>query len=246
MVYRTTMLAILVFLSVTQVRSEPLTVFGAASLGDVLTEIAASYPSPVRFSFAASSTLARQIEAGAPADIITLASVEWTDYLAERELILPETRANAAGNRLVLIAPAGAEAIALTAESIASLLGSDGRLVIGDPAHVPAGIYTRAALEHLGLWETVADRLALADNVRAALALVARGEAPLGVVYATDAAIAPEVQIIAEFPADSHPTIAYPIAIVAGQDGPRPRAFLALILGPEGRAIFRRHGFLVE
>lgn len=242
---RLTIVAVLV-LGAAQARAEPVTVFGAASLSDVLTEIGAAYPTPVRFSFAASSTLARQIEAGAPAAIVALASPEWADYLAERGLILSETRADVAGNRLVLVTPAGGEATPLTAERIATLLGHDGRLVIGDPAHVPAGIYARAALEHLGLWESVVDRLAYADNVRAALALVARGEAPLGIVYATDAAIAPDVRVIAEFPADSHPPIAYPIAIVAGADSAETRAFLALVLGPEGREIFRRHGFLTD
>ena len=243
--------AFLVAAATTGARSEMLTVFGAASLADVLTEIGKRHQSvggdQIRFSFAASSTLARQIEAGAPADIVVLASAEWADYLAKRGLILPQSRVNLAGNRLVLVAPTGRGFDAsLTADGIAALLGQEGRMVIGDPAHVPAGIYARAALENLGLWDVVANRLALADNVRAALALVARGEVPLGIVYATDATATPEVAVIAEFPPGSHPPITYPVAILTGRDGAASRAFLTLLTGPEGRAIFRSHGFMVE
>ncbi len=232
-------------------RAEQLTVFGAASLTDVLSKIGAGFEEEsgtgIRFSFAASSTLARQVEAGAPADVVALASTDWADYLAARGLI-GETVYPAA-NRLALVAPSGtmapgAQALdALTPKAFTALLGADGRIAIGDPAHVPAGIYARRALEHLGLWRTAEPRLAATNNVRAALALVARGEAALGVVYLTDAAIA-DVAVLAEVPTTAHAPITYPFAIVA--DGTAARAFLRYVTGGAARAIFRRHGFQVK
>ncbi|MDH3667025.1 MAG: molybdate ABC transporter substrate-binding protein [Paracoccaceae bacterium] len=227
-------------------RAEPLTVFGAASLTDVLSEIGAGFEeetgTKVRFSFAASSTVARQIEAGAPVDVVALASTDWADYLAARGLIGEQVFP--AANRLALVAPAGIVAAdPLTREAFTALIGTDGRIAVGDPAHVPAGVYARQALENLGLWQIAEPRLAPTDNVRAALALVARGEAALGVVYLTDAAIA-DVAVLAEVPASAHAPIAYPFAIVA--DGPAARAFLSYVTGGASRAIFRRHGFQVE
>jgi molybdate transport system substrate-binding protein len=200
----------------------------------------------VRFSLAASSTLARQIEAGAPADVFASASEEWMDYLADRGLIEPGSRSSPVGNSLVLIAPAadatGAVEIGPGLD-LGGLLGPAGRLAVGDTAHVPAGIYARQALESLGLWPAVRDRLAMADNVRAALALVERGEAPLGIVYATDARISAAVRVVGAFPQGSHPPITYPVAIVQGRRSPEVEDFLAFVGGQEAGEIFARLGF---
>jgi molybdate transport system substrate-binding protein len=236
------------------VGGEPLTVFAAASLTEAMTEAGREFEQSqgitVRFSFASSSTLARQIEAGAPAGLVALASEEWADYLTERGAILPETRIGVVGNRLVLIAPSGTGSgteITLseppTAAEITAALGPTGRLALGDPDHVPAGIYARQALESLGLWPAVAAHLALTDNVRAALTLVARGEAALGVVYATDARLTRDVRTLATLPATAHAPVSYPFAIVRDGDSAEARAFLAFLAGTEGLAIFERFGF---
>ncbi len=240
-------MALAIVAGATGLRAEPLTVFAAASLTDVLGEIGGRFEetqgTPVRFSFAASSTLARQIEAGAPADMVALASTDWAAYLAERGLIGEPV--SPASNRLVLIAPSGTVAPErpLSAEGLEALLGKEGRMAIGDPAHVPAGIDAKAALDTLGLWDVAAPRLAGADNVRAALALVARGEAALGIVYATDAAIA-DVAVLAEIPGSAHAPIVYPFATVT--DGSAARAFLTFVTGDVARGIFRDHGFQVR
>ncbi len=227
------------------------TVFAAASMTTALQEVGRAYAAKTgttpRFSFAASSALARQIEQGAEAAIFVSADERWMDYLAERGLIVPETRRSALANRLVLIAPADRPRRVDIAPGfdLAGLLG-DGRLATGDPAHVPVGRYAEAALRHLGLWAGVQAKLARADNVRAALALVERGEVPFGIVYATDAAVSPKVMLAGTFPADSHPPITYPFAIVAGQDGPAARAFFAHLLGPQAQAVYTRLGFAIE
>jgi molybdate transport system substrate-binding protein len=234
----------------TAVAGQTLTVFAAASLSEAMTEAGREFEQSqgvaVKFSFAASSTLARQIEAGAPAGLVALASEDWADYLATRGLTLPETRISPVGNRLVLIAPSS-DQITLsnppTAAGIIAALGPAGRLALGDPAHVPAGVYARQSLENLGLWRGVAAHLAPTDNVRAALALVAHGEAALGVVYATDARLTTQVRTLATLPGTSHAPIAYPIAIVSDGDTPQARAFLAFLASAEGLAIFQRFGF---
>ncbi len=227
---------------------EPLTLFAAASLAEAMDEILAAHEAatgaPVRASYAASSTLARQIEAGAPADLFVSANVGWMDRLEAAGLLAASSRTEIASNRLVVVAPA--DGPAPEDDAAALLAAAEGRIAVGDPDHVPAGIYARAALEHLGLWPALAPRLARADNTRAALALVAVGEAPLGIVYATDARVEPAVRVLAEVPAAAHPPIRYPAAIVAGRDGPGPRALLARIAGPEGRAALARHGFAVD
>lgn len=222
-------------------------VYAAASLTDALEEISAKLPLPARFSFAASSILARQIENGAPADIFASADEEWADYLAGRGKLVPGSRASILSNRLVLVVPADRpREIALArGMDFGALLGRE-RLATGDPAHVPVGRYARSAFEWLGVWPSVEPRLARAASVRAALALVERGEAPFGVVYATDAAGNPRVSVAATFPSESHAAISYPFAIVAGRDGPAARAFLAGLQSPTALAIFRRHGFAVE
>jgi len=225
-------------------------VFAAASLTSALDEAAAlwgqSTGGRARLSYAASSALARQIEAGAPADLFVSADVEWMDYLAERKLILPATRRDLLGNRLVLVARKD-NPLALELRpglDLKPALGG-GRLAMAGIAAVPAGRYGRAALESLGAWAGVAGQVAQAENVRAALALVARGEAPLGIVYATDAVAEPGVRVVAAFPSSSHPPIVYPVAIVAGRDQPPARAFLAFLGGAQALEIFRRWGFTI-
>lgn len=229
------------------------TVFAASSLAEAMTRLGDSYTDRtgvrVRFSFAASSTLARQIEAGAPAQIYISANDAWMDYLAAKGLTAPATQRNPIRNVLVLVAPRGSAlgAVSLSGETnIAALLGADGWLATGDPDHVPAGIYARQALQALGQWPLLRDRLARSDNVRAALALVARGEARLGIVYATDAKISDAVKIIASFPTSSHEPITYSFAIVAGHDGGDVRHLFDYLTGPEGLKMFRQFGFMSE
>ncbi|MCP5432039.1 MAG: molybdate ABC transporter substrate-binding protein [Alphaproteobacteria bacterium] len=230
-------------------RAGEVSVFAAASLTDALEDVAEARPAEagaVRFSFASSSTLARQIEAGAPADLFLSADAQWMDYLDTRGLLAPGTRRNLLGNALVVVAPADSPVteLSLDAESLAAALGEKGFLAVGDPDHVPAGIYAKEALESLGLWDGLATRLARADNVRAALVLVARGEAPLGIVYATDAKSSGEVKVVARFPAGSHTPIVYPAALVAGRESAEAAAFLAFLSGAQARAIFAARGFL--
>jgi len=225
-----------------------LLVFAAASLTDALGEAGRRFEAaggpPVKFSFAASSTLARQIEAGADAGLFASADGEWMDYLQSRQLIRPDTRRDLLGNRLALVAPADSKLKLTIAPrfGLAAALGS-GRLATGDPDSVPAGRYARAALRTLGVWDDVADRLVRADSVRTALAFVARGDAPLGIVYATDAAIDPRVRVVDSFPAESHPRIVYPFALTA-RGGADAAKFLDFLQGPEAVAIFRRYGFI--
>jgi molybdate transport system substrate-binding protein len=224
-----------------------ITVFAAASLKNALDAVAAGYEREtgrrVSISYAASSALAKQIEQGAPADLFVSADLDWMDYLQERGLVRRETRRSLVGNRLVLVAPAESPApVALTPGSLAAALGR-GRLAIAAVAAVPAGKYGKAALENLGLWREVAGRLAQAENVRAALAFVARGEAPLGIVYETDARAEPDVAVVARFPETSHPAIVYPVAITAASQSPHANAFLDALRNPRHAAIFAREGF---
>lgn len=247
-------LALLAFLlSVTapggaEERAQPeLTVFAAASLTDVLTEIGAAFEAKrgvhVRFSFAASPALARQIESGAAADVFVSADLEWMDYLVQRSLIDPATRRNVANNRLVLIAPqdSGIELKIAPGFALLQALG-DGRLATGDPASVPVGRYARAALTSLGVWQQVESRLVPAENVRAALALVSRGEVPLGIVYRTDALIDAKVKVIDVFPEDTHPPIVYPAAATTHAE-PSASSFLAFLGDPATRQLFVKYGF---
>ncbi|MBR0656355.1 molybdate ABC transporter substrate-binding protein [Plastoroseomonas arctica] len=226
------------------------TVFAAASLTDALRALseawqARGHPAP-RLSFAASSALARQIEQGAPADLFLSADEPWMDYVAERGLIETASRVSPIGNALVVIAPRGGQAPVTIARGVdfAAMLGARGRLATGDPAHVPAGRYAQAALEWLGQWDAVMPRLARAENVRAALLLVERGEAPLGIVYGTDAAASTAVQVVGAFPAESHTPITYPFALTrGGAANAEARALLGFIAGPESAAVWQRHGF---
>jgi len=226
-------------------------VLAAASLQEAMTDAADAWAArrharPV-ISFAASSALARQVEAGAPVDLFVSADEEWMDYLAARALIVPGSRATLLANRLVLIAPAGSRVRLTIARGfpLARALGN-GRLAMADPAAVPAGRYGAAALTRLGVWTSVRARIAGAENVRAALALVERGAAPLGIVYATDARASTRVRVVGTFPADSHPPITYPIARLRASTNPEAEAFRRFLLSREGKAIFARRGFSVR
>ncbi|MBB5692708.1 molybdate ABC transporter substrate-binding protein [Muricoccus pecuniae] len=230
------------------------TVFAAASLTDAMRALGEAWrsrgnPAP-RFSFAASSALARQIEQGAPADLFASADEPWMGYLQERGLVAQGTRVSPLANALVLVAPADSAAgpVELTrGTDIAALLGRSGRIATGDPAHVPVGKYAQAALSWMGVWEALSPRLARADNVRSALLLVERGEAPLGIVYATDAAASRGVRVIGTFPAGSHPPITLPFALTRrGADNEAARAFLTFATGPEAAETYRRLGFALR
>lgn len=232
--------------------AQQVTLFAAASLTNALDEVLAGYAQAygvkARTNYAASSALARQVEQGAPADIFLSADEAWMDYLAERRLVDPATRTSRLSNRLVLIVPAANPVNVAVAPGVdlAGLLGARGRLATGDPSHVPVGRYAQQALAKLGLWGVVEGRLARADNPRAAMVLVERGEAPLGIVYATDAAVSRQVRVAGMFPADSHAPISYPFAIVAGRGRPEVRALFGHLLGAEAAALFRKHGFAVQ
>lgn len=228
----------------------PLSVFAAASLKESFDEAAAQFEretgTPVRVSYAASSALARQIEQGAPADVFASADLEWMDWLQERALLDPSTRRNLLENTLVLIAPSGSDAATFAIEGkvdLRPLLGADGRLALALTESVPAGKYAKAALQHLGAWSDLERRTAEAENVRAALLLVARDEAPIGIVYGTDAKAEPRVRVIATFPAASHPPIIYPIAVLAAGKHRQSKAFVEWLDSADARAIFDRHGF---
>lgn len=228
---------------------ERITVLAAASLTEALTAIGAAYQAQggaeVQFSFASSSVLARQIEAGAPADLFVSADLQWMDYLAERDLIDPASRTEPIGNSVVLVAPADSPLQPVRVDAgldLAALLGPEGRIAVGDPEHVPAGRYARDALVALGLWDAAEPRLARTDNVRAALALVERGETPLGIVYATDAAVA-AVKVLGTFPEDTHEPVVYPFALLGDAPSAAARAFLDFAVGADGLAILESHGF---
>jgi molybdate transport system substrate-binding protein len=225
----------------------PLLVFAAASLTDVLQELSADWTRrsgvPVKLSLAASSALARQIEAGGQADVFVSADGEWMDYLGARGLVDPATRRNVAGNSLVLIAPADS-AIRVTLTRGVDLRAAlrDGRLATGDPATVPVGRYARAAFESLGIWDQLKDRLVPADNVRGALNFVARGEVPLGVVYATDARVEKAVRVVATFPATTHAPITYHAAkTTTGR--PEAIGYLTYLSGAEAGITWKKFGF---
>jgi len=227
------------------VSAQQLIVFAAASLKNALDDVAALSPAKPLVSYGASSALAKQIEAGAPAQLFISADLDWMDYLDRNKLIREGTRRNLLGNKLVLIAPSGStvQADIKPGFPLARLLG-DGRLATADPASVPAGKYTKSALEKFGVWDSVSGRLASAENVRAALLLVARGEAPLGTVYATDAAAEPKVRVVAAFPDGSHPPIIYPAALTASAPASGAAAdFLSLLSLPSARKVFEKYGF---
>jgi molybdate transport system substrate-binding protein len=227
-----------------------LVVFAAASLKNALDAVNAAWTRETgrkaAISYAASSALARQIEAGAPAQMFISADLDWMDYLAKKSLIKPDTRSNLLGNRIVLIAPKDkAQPVTIKPGfDLANLLG-DGRLAMANVESVPAGKYGKAALEKLGIWASVSGKVAQAENVRAALLLVSRAEAPLGIVYQTDAAADPNVTIIGTFPEDTHPRIIYPVALTASASHADAAAFLAFIKSAKAKPLFEAQGFTV-
>jgi molybdate transport system substrate-binding protein len=238
----------------TEAAAQPeLIVFAAASTTNALTEIGKLYASrnPVSItpSFASASTLARQIESGAPADIYISANVKWMDFLEEKNLIVKETRFDLLGNRLVLIVPEDSpvkQMDVIPGFSLTGVLGKDGRLATGDPDHVPVGMYGKKALQNLGAWDPVKDRLAPMNDVRSALVLVERKEAPLGLVYATDAVVSKKVRIVGTFPEGCHPPIVYPVAAVSGGKVIEAGKFIDYLKSPEAGAIFKKYAFDVR
>jgi molybdate transport system substrate-binding protein len=224
-------------------------IFAAASLKNALDAAAEEYAkgggSAVTVSYAASSALAKQIEEGAPADIFFSADLDWMDYLTDRDLIQDDSRVELLGNELVLIAPAGSTVSLEIAPGFPLLdaLGGD-KLAMAETASVPAGKYGKAALQSLGVWDSVSASVAEAENVRAALALVSRGEAPLGIVYATDAKADPGVKVVGIFPEDSHPPILYPVALTTSAK-PEAQEFLEFLVSERAASIFERQGFRV-
>lgn len=233
-----------------QAQARDLVVFAAASLKNALDAINAQWQretgKKALISYGASSTLAKQIEQGAPAQMFISADLDWMEYLAQKNLIKPETRSNLLGNRIVLIAHKD-EARSIDIKpgfDLAKALG-DGRLSMANVDSVPAGKYGKAALERLGVWNSVSGKLAQAENVRAALLLVSRGEAPLGIVYQTDAAADPNVKIIGTFPEDTHPPIIYPVALTATASLPDAMAFLDYIKSAKAKPLFEAQGFTV-
>lgn len=233
-------------------RADEVVVFAAASTTDALNEVGqlffAKTKHTLKPSYASSSTLAKQVEQGAPAQIFVSANEKWADYLDEKKLLAPGSRTSLLGNSVVLIAPADSRSPDIRIEKgfdlVAALQG--GRLSVGDPDHVPAGIYAKEALTNLGVWEVLEPRLARTNDVRAALALVERGEAPFGIVYGTDAAASKGVKVVGTFPASSHKPVTYPVAVIAGKDTAAAKSFLDFMKAPEAKAVFKKHGFTVN
>jgi molybdate transport system substrate-binding protein len=231
-------------------QQQTITVFAAASMKNALDDVDAAFIKQtgikVVASYAASSALMKQIEQGAPADVFLSADTNWMDYGAQRNLIKTDTRVDLLGNRLVLIAPKDAKigTVTIAAGFDLAALAGGGRIATGDVRAVPVGLYAKAALEKLGIWASVEPKMAMADNVRAALILVARGEAPLGIVYETDAKVEPGVKIVGVFPEDSHPPIIYPVALTANAE-PEAAAYVAFLRSPAAKSIFESYGFTV-
>ncbi|MCW7763548.1 molybdate ABC transporter substrate-binding protein [Photorhabdus luminescens] len=229
--------------------TEKVTLFAAASLTNALDDIALQYKQKTKgevvASYASSSTLARQIEQGAPADIFISADQQWMDYVAGKKLIIDETRLTMLGNQLVLIAPKESklDKVDINKETKWKSLLEDGRLAVGDPDHVPVGIYAKESLQYLGAWETVNPLLARTSNVRSGLALVERAEVPLGIVYGSDAIASDKVKVVGIFPEESHKPIEYPMAIIKDHSNPTVINFYAYLKTPEAVAIFKRYGF---
>jgi molybdate transport system substrate-binding protein len=242
--------AMLLAVSLTAHAADKTVVFAAASLKNALDDANAAWEAETgrtaTISYAASSALATQIEQGAPADIFISADLDWMDYLSEKQLIEADSRTNLLGNRIVLIAGAD-KAVETKIEAdfpLAGLLG-EGRLAMADVKAVPAGKYGKAALEKLGVWADVEGSVAQAENVRAALKLVATGEAPLGIVYQTDAVAEPAVKVIGVFPEDTHPPIVYPVGVTAGSTNPDAAEFVKFLQSAKARQSFEKQGFTV-
>jgi len=225
-----------------------ITVFAAASLKESLDEnvktFAAKTGHQVRVSYAGSNALAKQIENGAPADLFISADEEWMDYVAQKNLIVPATRKNLLLNSLVLVAPANSDAKLTIAPGFALAAAlKGGRLALANPDSVPIGKYARTALTSLGVWNDLEKSLTRSENVRASLVLVARGEAPFGIVYATDAKAEPKTRVVDTFSANLHPPVIYPGAIVAGKLNPASQSLLDYLAGAEARVVWVKYGF---
>lgn len=242
--------AVISFALVSQsVASEKITVFAAASLTNALNEIAAQYKqeknAEVVASYASSSTLARQIEQGAPANLFISADQQWMDYAIDKNLMVADTRYTLLGNDLVLIAPKDSSLndVVINKETKWKSLLHGGKLAVGDPDHVPVGIYAKESLEYLGAWNTVSPEMARTNNVRSGMALVERDEAPLGIVYGSDAVASDKVKVVGVFPADSHKPVEYPMAVVKDQDNKSVREFYDYLKTPQAAEIFKKYGF---
>lgn len=228
-----------------------ITVFAAASLKNAIDEANASFARQtgikVVVSYAATPALVKQIEAGAPADVFLSADLRWMDYAAGHKLIKPDTRINLLGNALVLIAPkiSKLDKVAIGQGFDIGTLAGQGRIAVANVASVPAGHYAKAALQSLGAWAAAERKLAMGENVRAALAFVARGETPVGIVYSTDARAEPNVKVIGRFPEGSYPAIVYPVAATAATAKPEAARYLAFLRSRDAKSIFERHGFSV-
>ena len=232
------------------VADENLTVFAAASLKNALDAINSVCEADVgeraTISYAASSALAKQIEQGAPADVVMSADLDWMKYLSDKNLTKKDTETQLLGNSIVLVAPADSSAATEIKPNFdLSALVGDGKLAMANVDSVPAGKYGKAALEKLGVWDSVSGKVAQAENVRAALALVSTGEAPLGIVYKTDAAADPKVKVVATFPADTHAPIVYPVAQTAESKDDDTAAFLKCLRSPKAKELFEAQGFTV-
>ena len=248
---RRTAIALLTFVFAAlpaQAQDKPVTIFAAASMKNAIDDINAAFSKATGIkavaSLAASSALARQIEQGAPADVFASADLDWMDYLDKKDLIKRDTRVNLLGNRLVLIAPKDSriDNVSIGPRFDLASLAGDGRIATGDMRAVPVGKYAKAALEKLGSWQAAEPKFAMAENVRAALTLVGRGEAVLGIVYETDARIEKNVKIVGHFPEDSHPPITYPVALTATAK-PEAARYLAFMRSNAAKAIFETYGF---
>ncbi|MCW2258195.1 molybdate transport system substrate-binding protein [Providencia alcalifaciens] len=231
------------------IAAEKITVFAAASLTNAMNEISEQYKKDsnmdVVSSYASSSTLARQIEQGAPANLFISADQQWMNYAIDKNLMVENTRYTLLGNELVLIAPKDSkiDKVEINKQTDWKKLLDGGRLAVGDPDHVPVGIYAQEALSNLGAWDTVNPLLARTSNVRSGMALVERDEAPLGIVYGSDAVASQKVKVIGIFPADSHKPVEYPMAIVKDQDNKATRDFYEYLKTPAASEVFKRYGF---
>ncbi|ELZ5940395.1 molybdate ABC transporter substrate-binding protein [Providencia vermicola] len=231
------------------VAAEKITVFAAASLTNAMNEISEQFQKESKIevvsSYASSSTLARQIEQGAPANLFISADQQWMDYAIDKQLMVENTRYTLLGNELVLIAPKDSkiEKVDINKQTDWKKLLDGGRLAVGDPDHVPVGIYAKEALNYLGAWDTVNPMLARTNNVRSGMALVERDEAPLGIVYGSDAVASQKVKVVGIFPADSHKPVEYPMAIVKDQDNKATRDFYEYLKTPAASEVFKRYGF---
>ncbi|MCK3658963.1 molybdate ABC transporter substrate-binding protein [Pasteurellaceae bacterium Pebbles2] len=245
-------LAMSVGLVLSQSAVAKITIFAAASMTNALQQVAEEYKKEkpneeIVFSFASSSVLAKQIEQGAPADMFVSADLKWLDYLIEKKAIAENSRRILVGNNLVMIAPKNSKITQLDLSNSqwqAHLQGS--YLAVGDPDHVPAGLYAKAALTHLGQWKDVEPKLARANNVRAALALVEQSESPLGIVYGTDAAASKKVNVVATFPEEAYPPVEYPVAITKGNERPDTNDFLNYLTSGKAKKVFIQYGFVAK